>query len=411
MSGNSKSQPADTIEPLVVLFMEELHRRYFCPLWNFVHDHGLKNTTPGFLLKPEKVIVYVGRTHIAVEYVGPETLTEMPDKMAFPVVCYDYSDLDGNLLERIVGFSMDSTTDISFTDLTYIQDWVSPTSKGLEQLIELSWNIQAQNLFLALNCPIPKPQHNRSLRVVNSIFFDADDAGLRTRHIKWLDFFPVIYDDSQSDVDSFRFSLRGVEQFVENDARFKYPLPDEFKYQKLQKLNRFIELWASSSTSETDITAHLAIPDNQFILSMRFGASSVRSELICDWQSQERNSIKPDFFVVQSNGYADIVEFKLPNIPGNPVTGRTNRESFSSWLNAYIAQTRVYSSYFEDYNNRTWFEQTYGFKVYRPKRWIVVGRRYDFHSEVWKEIISDYPGIEILTFDDLVDGVVAQFYM
>ncbi|KVF18807.1 hypothetical protein WJ07_25035 [Burkholderia vietnamiensis] len=143
---------------------------------------------------------------------------------------------------------------------------------------------------------------------------------------------------------------------------------------------------------------------------MRFGAQSARAELLCEWQSEERKAIKPDFFVVQSNGYADIVEFKLPDIGKKTVTGSENREAFAAWLNSYIAQTRVYATYFDDPNNRRWFEEKYGFKVYKPRRWLIVGRRSDFTSEIWREIISDYRDLEILTFDDLIDGVVAQFY-
>lgn len=92
------------------------------------------------------------------------------------------------------------------------------------------------------------------------------------------------------------------------------------------------------------------------------------------------------------------------------VVGKGNRETFGSWLNSYISQTRVYSTYFDDPNNRKWFEDKYGFKVFKPRRWIVVGRRHDFESDVWREIMSDYRDLEILTFDDLIDGTVAQFY-
>ncbi|MDT4873122.1 hypothetical protein FQZ97_1083490 [compost metagenome] len=143
---------------------------------------------------------------------------------------------------------------------------------------------------------------------------------------------------------------------------------------------------------------------------MKFGAKDIFSELTCEWQSEERNSIRPDFFVLQPNGYADIVEFKLPEIDKEFIVGSKNRETFSSWLNSYISQTRVYATYFDDPNNRRWFENKYGFKVHKPRRWLVVGRRGDFDSDVWREIMSDHRDLEILTFDDLIDGVVVQFY-
>ena len=87
-----------------------------------------------------------------------------------------------------------------------------------------------------------------------------------------------------------------------------------------------------------------------------------------------------------------------------------SRYSYSTVYNSYIAQTRVYRSYFEDPNNRRWFEKKYGFKVYKPKRYLVVGRRNDFECDEWIEIKSDYTDVEIVTYDDLVDTVVSQFY-
>lgn len=56
------------------------------------------------------------------------------------------------------------------------------------------------------------------------------------------------------------------------------------------------------------------------------------------------------------------------------------------------------------------FEKKYGFKVYKPKRYLVVGRRNDFECDEWIEIKSDYTDVEIVTYDDLVDTVVSQFY-
>lgn len=90
--------------------------------------------------------------------------------------------------------------------------------------------------------------------------------------------------------------------------------------------------------------------------------------------------------------------------------GSENRETFSAWLNSYISQTRVYVSYFDDPNNRRWFEEKYGFKVHKPKRYLVVGRRHDFKADVWRQIQADFRDLEVITFDDLIDGVKAQFY-
>jgi hypothetical protein len=144
---------------------------------------------------------------------------------------------------------------------------------------------------------------------------------------------------------------------------------------------------------------------------MAFLAKNIYPQCECEWQSESRNNIKPDFFVIKPNGFADIVEFKLPYLKTDNVVGRVNRETFSAEINSYISQTRVYRTYFEDPNNRKWVEEKYNLKINYPKRVLVVGRRWDFPSDEWKSILNDYKDIELMTYDDLVDGVVAQFYM
>lgn len=400
-----------TIKPLVIAFLQELMMCYWRPLYQYIENNPeLIKTVPGFLLNLEKVIVYVGRTHIAVEYVGSEVLQELKPLGRLDVQSHDYSTKECNLFEQIIGFEYDSTASISMPLPPESVDLLFPTNRGWDKLSELGWNFAAQNSMMGFNTPSPEPIKGQFTRVINGLFFDADDSGLKSRHIKWLDFFPIHFDGSDDEKDSISFSLEKMKNLVTHDAHYLYPLPDDYKFIQLPKINRFIEIWGNAESTETDITTHLAKKENEFILTMKFGAKEIHSELPCVWQSEARNDIRPDFFVVQPNGYADIVEFKLPVIDKNFVVGIENRETFSSWLNSYISQTRVYKTYFDDPNNRKWFEGKYGFKVHNPRRWLVVGRRNDFDSDVWREIIADYKDIEILTFDDLIDGVVVQFY-
>ena len=400
-----------TIKPLVMLFMQELMKNYWGPLYHYVKNNPeLIKTVPGFLLDHEKVIVYVGRTHIAVEYTGSEFIEELKPEGNMALQYHDYSTKYCNLFEQIIGFEYDSTLDFSMPLPPVSEDLLLPTNRGWDKLSELGWNFAAQNSIMAFNTPSPEPMQGQFTRIVNGMFFDADESGLKTRRIKWLDFFPIFFDGSDEEMDSIGFNLEKMGNLVEPDAHYIYPMPDDFKFVQLPKINKFIEKWGSKDSSEPDITSFLSEPDNEFILTMKFGASSVHSELTCEWQSEDKNDIRPDFFVVQPNGYADIVEFKLPHISKKSVVGSNNRETFGAWLNSYISQTRVYSSYFDDPNNRKWFEEKYGFKVHKPRRWLVVGRRHDFDSDVWREIMHDFRDLEIITFDDLVDGVVVQFY-
>lgn len=402
-----------SIEPLVIAFAEQLMKCYLASLYEHVQQNPhLMAKTSGFLLEHEEIVIYVGRTHIAVEYLGSELSKEIQAKEIFPLKLryFDYSIDDANLLEKIIGFKYDSTAKLKLPLPSFSEDLLMPTNRGWEKLTELGWNFAAQNSIMGINIPAMSPTPGRFSRIVNGLFFDANSSGLRTRHVKWLDFVPINFDGTDPLKDSISFSLEFLRALVPQDAEYVYPMPDDYKYEKLPKINRFIEIWGNAENSEPVITQFIAEPENRFILTMRFGASEIYPERLCEWQGEIRDAIKPDFFVLQSNGYADIVEFKLPEIDKAFIVWGNNREAFAAWLTSYIAQTRVYSSYFDDPNNRIWFEKEYGFKVHKPKRWLVVGRRSDFKSEVWREIIADYRDIEILTFDDIVDGVVAQFY-
>jgi len=410
----SSEREVPVIKGLVDVFLKGLMEHYWGPLYTYVKENPeLIKTVPAFLLNHKEVSVYIGRTHIAVEYKGSEVGLKLTSDRFVEVSYHDYSTRECNLLEEIVGFRFNSTvkgrSSMPLPELS--EDLLVPTNKGWEKLIDLGWNFAAQNAVMAFNAPSPTPVPGRFTRIVNGMFFDADESGLKTRRIKWIDFFPIEFDGSDEAHDTFGISFDDVGQLIKHDAHYSYPMPDEYKYKQLPKINHFIERWGSLEASEPDITSFLAKPENNFILTMNFGARQIFAELTCHWQSETRNSIRPDFFILRPNGFADIVEFKLPHIDKAFVVGVHNRESFSAWLSSYVAQTRVYVSYFDDPNNRRWFEEQYGFKVLKPRRYLVVGRRGDFDSDVWREIMADHQGLDIMTFDDLVDGVVAQFYM
>jgi hypothetical protein len=407
----AQNEPHKTIAPLVELVIEEIRKNYWAPLWKYLKEKPeLKKTFPAFLLNPEQIIVYVGKTHIAIEYLGPERVDELRLSGESFVKYHDYGESNNNFFENIVGFTYDSTVSLDVALPSINEDLIIPTNRGFDKLFDLKWNFAGQNAMIGFNLPAPVIPKGQFIRIINGLFFDANKFGLLTRHIKWMDFMPIHYDDSDSEVDKISFDFSPYHRFVEHDANYVYPIPDDYKYSKLPKLNRFIELWGNRNTSEPDITKFLASDDNSFILSMRFSATEIFNELTCEWQSQKKDSIRPDFFVVQPNGYADIVEFKLPKLKSDLLVGRNNRGTFSAEISSYISQTRVYSTFFDDPNNRQWFENKYGFKVYKPRRYLVVGRRSDFNSDEWREIKAEYQNLEIMSYDDLVDGVVAQFY-
>ncbi len=400
---------------LVLSLMNAINEHYWHPLYQYLQkNEKLIKTFPAFLLQQEQIVLYIGRNHLAIEYFGPELTKELPKSKNVKITHYDFADSGTNLFEEIVGFKFESTS-MPFTMPIppFSEDLVYPTNKGMDKLLELKWNWMAQDSIMNINGPGFHVEKGQFTRVINARFFDADENGLKTRHIKWIDFLPLEIENETEDTHELKISLNQLKSLVKYDAHYQYPLPakDDFKYNKLPQINRFIELIGNKKTTEPQLTKFLEQNENKFILTMGFLSKEIHPQLLLEWQSQEKDNIQPDFLIVRPNGFADIVEFKLPDTKSKTIVGKSNRETFSAEINKYISQTRVYREFFEDPNNRNWVKDKFHLSVRHPKRYLVVGRRWDFSSEIWKEIIDDYKDIEIITFDELVDGVVSQFYM
>ena len=205
----SDTETHSTIKPLVMAFLQELMTRYWGPLYHYVKENPeLITTMSGFLLNHEKIIVYVGRTHIAVEYIGPELVTELKAEGRAEIQYHDYSTEECNLFEKIIGFEYDSNLDVAMPLASFNEDLLFPTNRGWDKLMELGWNFAAQNSFMGMNVPSPEPMKGQFTRIVNGMFFDADETGLKTRRIKWLDFFPITFDSSDAETDRIGFNLK-----------------------------------------------------------------------------------------------------------------------------------------------------------------------------------------------------------
>ncbi|WPV01649.1 DUF4263 domain-containing protein [Mucilaginibacter sp. cycad4] len=410
------AKPASSVSEMASTVFKFMSKFYSFPLYQYLKENPeLIKTFPGFLLNPDQIVLYFGKNHLAIEYTGPEHVEEIRESSVLPITWHDYTNKDADFFESIVGFTFSdgNSTGIKMHLPEFTEDLILPTDKGFDKLLDLNWNFDAQNSMLGINSSGFTIPEKRFGRMVNSLFFDADENGLKTRHIKWIDFLPLIYDETDPEVDKFSVDIGFMKQLVPIDAKYVYPSPpkSDYKYSKLPQLNRFIELVGNHNTTEPEITRFLSLPENKFILTMGILSNNIFDQLECEWQSESHPAIIPDFFVLRPNGYADIVEFKLPTLKGGSVVGKANRETFSAEINSYISQTRNYRKYFEDPNNRSWFKNNYSFDVLYPKRILIVGRRWHFSTSEWKEICNDYRDLEILTYDDVIDGVQAQFYL
>jgi len=407
-------------DPKIATNLSELIKYILGVLWKnyskYMFEEVKKNpdlleSCPWFLLHPEKIYLYIWTTHIGIEYDGPERINQLPDDVLSVELQYsDFIQSKNNFLAEIIGFNYESNG-IVFPLQQINENIKYPTSKWMDMLINLNrnfaWEDRMMVLWKAWNPMIEKWQF---YRLINCFFYDEENGSLKTRHIKRLDLIPIKYDNSEEKIEKLAISLPYNQTLAINDINYRYPFPDEYKWDKLRILNRFVEFYWDKNKTEPEITSYLAKKENNFILTMNFWWKDLYPEKICKWQSEDKEDVKPDFFIENPNWYCDIIEFKLPYLKWNAVVWKTNRETFSAELNSYVAQTRSYEEYFNDPNNRKWVENEYWIKVYKPRRILVVWRRYDFPIEEWLEIKNDYRNLTILTYDDIKDWTIAQLY-
>ncbi|WP_214704212.1 MULTISPECIES: Shedu anti-phage system protein SduA domain-containing protein [unclassified Exiguobacterium] len=395
------------------LLANMLMENYWKKIWDVLEmDAELKKNFTNFLLNPEKIIFYLGKTHWGIEYIGNINSKQISSNKKVEVKIIDYSKAD-NLLTEILGIDYGNQTGPTFPLLEYSEDLVHPTNEAIDILLDNGWNLAGQTMIINFNAGEFVLQEGMCHRIVNGFFYGTNRSGLVTRNIKWLDLFPLQLNDEDVEVDEFKFYIwPNIKDVILHDAHFNYPLPSGFREEKWYSLNRFVELISSKDTKEPQITAFLAKPENQFILKMAFMGKNISSECELEWQSEKRRAIRPDFFIEGSNGYSDIVEFKLPNLKNiNSTVGRENRQTFSAEIHSYISQTRDYEYYFEDPKNRKFAEEKHGINIYYPKRILVIGRRSMLDTPDWKRLENDYRNIMIKTYDEVIDLVLSHLYL
>ncbi|OME83092.1 hypothetical protein BK120_14925 [Paenibacillus sp. FSL A5-0031] len=385
--------------------LSELNKDYGEMLFSLLDEIKLRNL-PAFLLNPDEVHFYLGKEHIALEYVGPYN-RPIINPWETRIRYTDLSDED-DFLEGVVGFPTGRNTFSlplhPVNDNTY---FASPNAT--EILAKNNWNFTAQDMIFMLNSPKLEPTSQHS-RLRNCYFYSVVNDQLKVRNIKWMEIFSLNRIDIDEENEKIEVALFNdpISTAIQ-DAHYVIPERLSFQHNKLSIMNRFIELYNSNEVSEVQITQFLAEPEHHFILKMAFFGVGVFDEKECEWADADRAAIRPDFFVTQANGFSDIVEFKLPKLKTEEATvGRENRETFSAEINSYISQTRTYREYFEDPRNRRNVEGKFGINVYYPKRHLVIGRRHMFSSEVWRAIEAEHPSLSILTYDDIVDTVMGH---
>jgi len=70
----------------IINILQYVGELYWTKMIHYVKDNNIKaNELTGFLLNPEKLVINIGRTHIAIEYYGKEKLDKIEDEFLLPI--------------------------------------------------------------------------------------------------------------------------------------------------------------------------------------------------------------------------------------------------------------------------------------------------------------------------------------
>lgn len=111
----------------------------------------------------------------------------------------------------------------------------------------------------------------------------------------------------------------------------------------------------------------------------------------------------PDFVLepINQSALCDLLELKLPS--AQVFRLQKNRPRFSSSVMEACAQLREYSTYFEESRNRQAIFDKYGLLAFRPKMFVIIGRRGKVDPIEVRKMESDLPNLHIRTYDDLIE--------
>ena len=124
--------------------------------------------------------------------------------------------------------------------------------------------------------------------------------------------------------------------------------------------------------------------------------------------SVDRSPLIPDFVLAPTNAgqLCDLLELKLPS--ARIIVGKGERLRLSAALLEAAAQLREYRDYFESAANRKLFRDSYGLNAFRPRMFVVIGRRGSVDPMAFRRAEEEVPFLTLRTYDDLLDRVTKR---
>ncbi|MFJ4605769.1 Shedu anti-phage system protein SduA domain-containing protein [Pseudomonas atacamensis] len=377
---------------------------------------------PGFLLSPQTISVHWFKNHIAISYDGDEDAKSLSTKLNPTFVHVAHFDQEGTYpFSAAIGLDLPKAENENPLQSRINLGVISISRKGLlfcddtfSELADRGWRMGATDSTGGIlgyrESSINQSDHFNFQNIF--VFSRSPNHDVATNRIKWLDVIPYSLDvDADGEISKIGISRSLIEEIIQQAGARPYLIPTSYRQIKLDVVNKFVELWGRKSTKETSITRFFEKESHRFLITMNFGAVKIYPELSCPRLSVVGASIRPDFFIQKASEACDIVEFKLPRTGGSLVVGSKNQRRFASWFSAYIAQAESYIKHFQDSLHREDIKQRHRITVDFPTVTLVMGRRSDVNSYEVRMLLSRHPGVRLISYDELIDGAVAQLYM
>lgn len=167
-----------------------------------------------------------------------------------------------------------------------------------------------------------------------------------------------------------------------------------------QAVGELEEMINDARTKEQDL--HEFFERNpEFILNEDY--KSARSKIALTNELGE--TLIPDFLLepVDQKSLCDLLELKTPS--QKVFTLKKSRIRFSAAVMEACAQLREYRTFFDEDHHRRAIESKYGLTVYRPKMFVIIGRKGSLSPVERRRVEGDLPDFTIKTYDDLVERI------
>jgi amidophosphoribosyltransferase len=125
-------------------------------------------------------------------------------------------------------------------------------------------------------------------------------------------------------------------------------------------------------------------------------------------ESENAEPLIPDFVLepINQDGLCDLLELKHPLAKISVMKPRRNR--FSAEVFEACAQLREYSLYFDDQKNRETIYRNYGLRSFRPRLFLIIGRRGSASPIELRKAELDMPHLYLQTYDDVLHRMKAR---